>query len=83
MEISRQIPEFARADARKKPDLVALADASKRGIGGAEARRHGVHHEDTAGAANARAAEAREEAALRARDAREQAQREGRFDVEV
>ena len=87
MEISRLVPEFARADAKKKPDLVALADDSKRGVGGAEARRHGVHFDDHSAGADRRAAELRaEERAARAlelREAREAAMRDESFDVDV
>ena len=85
MEISGQ--GFARVDAHKKPDLVALANNSKREIGGAEARRHGVHFDDHAAGADRRAAELRaEERAARAlelRAAREAALRDESFDVDA
>lgn len=90
MDLSRiaatSLPRTARAEG--KPDLVALADDSKRGIGGAEARRHGVHFADTAAGADRRVQDAREaalraERALELRDAREAAWRDQSFDIDV
>lgn len=62
------------ADRDAKPDRVALADASKRGIGNRAAKAAGVHFEDTAAAADKRIREARleeqrEERLLARRDA--------------
>lgn len=45
----------------KKPDRVALADASKRGVNTGQAKAMGVAYRDTAAAADARARELREE----------------------
>lgn len=83
MQISRHIPSFAFPGDVDRPDRVALADASKRGVGGAAARLAGVHYDDTASAANQNAARQLEDEALRARDARSEAMLEKGLEGEL